>query len=373
MNIREANAKTILRKRKKIDSWFISHYGMNLYRGCVHNCVYCDGRSEKYRVEGEFGRDVEVKINAPVILNRELDPNRKRIPMKKSFLMIGGGVGDGYQEVEKKYRLTGKALDLAFRYQYPVHVLTKSTAVLRDIDILKKINSQNRAIVSFSFSSVDDKIGALFEPGVPPPSERLKTISFLKKQGIPCGMFLMPVIPFITDTREQISASVAQGVEAGADFVIFSTMTLKDGKQKEYFITKLERHYPGLLGKYRQIYRKNKWGGTIPEYFETKNRLFLNIANKYKIPKRIPPRLFTDVVDENDRVILFLEHLDYFLKSTGRPSPYGFAAYSISQLGVPLSEVKNDLKKIKGVGKVMERIILEILDSRKSTYYDKLA
>ena len=96
MTIREIEAKSILRKYKKIDSWFISRYGMNLYRGCTHNCIYCDGRAEGYYVDGEFGEDVTVKINAIEILRRELDPKRKRIPFKRSFVMIGGGVGDSY-------------------------------------------------------------------------------------------------------------------------------------------------------------------------------------------------------------------------------------------------------------------------------------
>ena len=94
VTIREINAKSILRKSKKIDSWFISHYGMNLYRGCNHNCVYCDGRSEGYYVEGEFGRDISVKVNAIDVLRKELDPKGKRTPFKRSFIMIGGGVSD---------------------------------------------------------------------------------------------------------------------------------------------------------------------------------------------------------------------------------------------------------------------------------------
>ena len=99
MTIREIEAKSILRKHKKIDSWFISHYGMNVYRGCSHNCVYCDGRSEGYYVDGEFGEDVTAKVNAIEVLRRELDPKRKRTPFKRSFIMVGGGVGDSYQPI----------------------------------------------------------------------------------------------------------------------------------------------------------------------------------------------------------------------------------------------------------------------------------
>ena len=103
MNIIEENAKSILRKYKKIDSWFITRYGMNLYRGCLHNCVYCDGRAERYYVEGEFGKDIIVKKNAPEILDRELNPERKRVPFKKSYIMLGGGVGDSYQPAENAF------------------------------------------------------------------------------------------------------------------------------------------------------------------------------------------------------------------------------------------------------------------------------
>ncbi|RLF92375.1 radical SAM protein, partial [Thermococci archaeon] len=258
MTIKEIEAKSILRKHKKIDSWFISHYGMNLYRGCAHNCVYCDGRSEKYNVDGEFGEDVTVKVNAIELLRRELKPKRKRTPLKKSFIMIGGGVGDSYQPIEKSYQLTRKALELMYEYNLPVHMLTKSTLIERDIDILKKINEKNRAIVSFSFSSVNDKISAIFEPGVPPPSERLKTLAFFKSEGIPCGMFLLPVIPFRTNKQELMEESVKKANKVGLDFVIFGGMTLKDGRQKDYFLNVLKEHYPDLAKEYQKIYTGDK-------------------------------------------------------------------------------------------------------------------
>ncbi|MCK5171689.1 MAG: radical SAM protein, partial [Bacteroidales bacterium] len=201
--IREINAKSLLRKHKKVDSWFVARYGMNLYRGCLHNCAYCDGRAEGYYVDGEFGKDIEVKINAPELLQKELDPKRKRVPFKKGFIMIGGGVGDSYNVLDKKYELSRKILNIVSDYDFPVHVLTKSTLVKRDIDILHAINEKSKAIISFSFSGVDDNICKIFEPGVPSATERLETISFLKKEGFPVGVFMMPVIPFITDLPDQ--------------------------------------------------------------------------------------------------------------------------------------------------------------------------
>jgi len=372
MTIREIEAKSILRKYKKIDSWFISRYGMNLYRGCTHNCIYCDGRSEGYYVDGEFGENVTVKINAIEILRRELDPKRKRIPFKRSFVMIGGGVGDSYQPIEEKYQLSQKVLELMDEYNFPVHILTKSTLIRRDIDILKKINRKDRAIVSFSFSSVNDEISAIFEPGVPPPSERLKTLTFFKNEGIACGMFLLPVIPFITDTPKLMEETIRKASEVNLDFIIFGGMTLKEGRQKDYFFKTLRNKYPKLIVEYENIYQKNKWGEAAGEYYNSINLTFNSIMKKYKIPPRIPLALYKDILEENDLVVVILEHIDYLLKLKGRTSPYGYAAYSISRLKESLLSMKKELKRINGVGKITESIILEILKTGSSSYYKKL-
>lgn len=372
VTIREIEAKSILRKHKKIDSWFISHYGMNLYRGCTHNCVYCDGRSEGYYVEGEFGQDVAVKVNAIEVLSRELDPKRKRTPFKRSYMMIGGGVGDSYQPVEKKYQLSRNALQLIFEHNFPVHILTKSTLIKRDIDILKKINERNRAIVSFSFSSVDDKISTIFEPGVPSPKKRLETLAFFKNKGIACGMFLLPVIPFVTDTADLMEEAISKASEMGVDFVIFGGMTLKNGKQKNYFVHVLNKEYPKLTSEYQKIYTESKWGEAKGEYYNSINQTFNSISKKYKIPRRIPLYLYKDFLIENDLVIVILEHIDYLLKLEGKNSPFGYAAHTISKLKEPLSNLKGELQKIKGVGKTTAHIILEILETGSSSYYEKL-
>jgi DNA repair photolyase len=370
--IKEIQAKSILRKHRKIDSWFISHYGMNLFRGCAHGCVYCDGRSERYQVEEAFGQHVTVKTNAVEILRRELDPERRRRPLKPSFVMMGGGVGDSYQPAEKRYQLTRGSLLLMHEYKWPVHVLTKSTLVERDIDILKKINQQTRAVVSLSFSSADDEISSVFEPSVPPPSRRLKTLAVLKKEGIPCGMFLLPVIPFITDIPEVIEETVRKACEAGVDFVIFGGMTLKEGRQKDYFFDVLKERYPELVEEYENIYRGDKWGQATGEYYAEINQTFSRAANKYGIPVRIPPRLYRDILWENDLVIVVLEHIDYLLRLEGKRSHYGYAAYSISRLEKPLSATKDELRKIKGVGEKTEEVILEILETGSSSLYEKL-
>lgn len=370
----EIQAKSVLRCSKRIESWFMTHYGMNLYRGCTHNCAYCDGRAESYNVQGKFGHDVEVKINAIELLDKELNPARKRTPMPKSFVMLGGGVCDAYQPIEKKYELARQALGIIKKYKFPVHILTKSTLIERDIDLLKEINMQNKAIVSFSFSSTNDKISKIFEPGVPSATERLATIKKLKKEGILCGMFLMPVIPLITDTPEIIEQSLKDGKAAGIDFVIFGTMTLKAGRQKDYFTKVLNEHFPKLVSQYEMIYpNDSQWGNSAAEYNKPVHEIFDKIAGTYKIPKRIPPDIYKEVITKEDIVIVVLEHLDYLLKLKNRKSPYGYAAYSLSRLKEPISDMsQEDLLKIKGVGPVTARIITEILDTGTCAYYENL-
>ena len=372
LNIKEIKAKSILRKQKKIESWFLTNYSLNLYRGCIHNCVYCDGRYEKYQVDRNFGEEVTVKTNAIEILKKELDPKRKRKPMKKGFIGLGGGVGDSYQTAEKKYNLCRKSLHLFYNYKFPIHILTKSTLIERDIDIIKKINKQNRAIISFSFSSTDDDISSVFEPGVPPPSERLETIKLFKKESVFCGMYLMSVIPFITDKENIIEKSIRDSKNAGIDFVIFGGMTLKEGRQKDYFLKIIKKRFPDLISKYDTIYKNNFYGNAIKSYNDHIHNRFENGIKKYGLPCRIPPNIFTDIIDENDKIIVILEHIDYLLKLRGLSSSYGYAAYSLSKINGPISSLKNDILDIKGIGKKTEKIINEIVETGRSSYYEKL-
>jgi DNA repair photolyase len=376
ITVHEITAKSLLRKMKRIDSWFLAAYGMNIYRGCEHNCLYCDGRAEKYQVEGEFGFEVSVKVNAIELLERELDPKRKRTPFRKGYIFIGGGVGDSYQPIEKKYKLTQQVLELLCEKDFPVHILTKSYLVLRDIDLLKKINKKKRVIVSFSLSSARDDISKHFEPMASSPSQRLEAAKQLKKAGITVGIFLLPVIPFVTDTKEIITDTLEKVQNANVDFIMFGGMTLKEGRQKDFFYNTLGELYPELIPAYNSIYRGDhwgsKWGNPINAYYTSIQQTCNEAIEQYRLPQRIPPEFYVDLLEENDKVMVMLEHIDYFLKSQGKTSPYGYAAYSISQLKEPLSNMKSDLRSLKGVGKVTERIILEILTTGKSSFLERL-
>lgn len=372
MAVREVHAKSILRKHKRIDSWFVSRYGLNLYRGCLHNCVYCDGRAEKYNVEGDFGRDVAVKVNAIDVLKRELDPERKRKPLMRSFIMLGGGVGDSYQPIEKKYQISRHVLELFSQRNWPVHVLTKSILIERDLDIIKTIHRKKGAVISFSFSTLDDQISSIFEPGVPRPSERLRAIMKFKEAGIACGIYLMPVIPFITDTLDSIEQVVKEAQRINVDFIVFCSMTLKPGRQKDYFMKVVQKHYPDFVSDYEKLYTGNEYGAADGGYCRDTGLVFADIACKYRVPQRMPRRLFEDILDDNDRVIVLLEHIDHYLKLRGARSPYGYAAYSLSKIREPLAGMRHELTRLPGVGKSTANIIQEILDTGTAQLYEKL-
>ncbi len=370
MPVAEISAKSILRKQKRVDSWFISFCGMNLYRGCTHNCAYCDGRHEKYNVNGVFERDIEVKINAPELLKKELNPSRKNAPNKKGFILLGGGVNDSYQPIEKKYEITRQALEILAGYGYPVHILTKSVLIKRDFDLIKRINEKSKVLVSFSISSTDDKISRIFESGASLPSERLEALSYFRRNGINGGIFYMPVIPFVTDKTEIMDKTLSDIKSAGAQYIVSSGMTLKAGEQKEHFFKVLSKYNSSLIPSYNAVYKEDIYGSATSGYYNSLNKTLLSLNKIHKIPLRIPLSLFSDILNENDRISVILDQLDYLLKLKGNSSPYGFAAYSISQMKLPVSEIP-DLRQIKGVGPVTEKLIREIIKTGTCNYYEK--
>jgi DNA repair photolyase len=303
------------------------------------------------------------------MLQKEIGMERPLEPVKEGFIIMGGGVGDSYQPVDEKYQLAKKTLEHIEKIGRPVHVLTKSTLVERDLDILKRINDDSRAILSMSFSTVDDDIAGVFEPGVPSPSERLETLRKFKDEGIACGIFLLPCIPLVSDSQERIEESLK--VTQEFDYVVFGGMTLKPGRQREHFLQVLENYDPELVSRYSGIYSGDKYGNQNLEYYKELHGKFFEAVKKYPQPIRIPNRLFSDILNENDLVTVMLDHMDFAAKLKGQRSPYGYGARSIAKLDQPLSSVE-DLKTLKGVGPFTEKIINSILETGTSEQYEKL-
>jgi DNA repair photolyase len=218
---------------------------MNIYRGCEHQCIYCDSRSECYGIE-DF-RDVLVKVNALELLADEL-------PRKRIKGLIGtGSMSDPYTPAEKHYGLTGKALEIIARQRFPVHIITKSDLVLRDLETLVEIN-RAQANVTFTITTTDDDLGLKLEPGAPTVSRRYAAMAKLATHGIRTGVTLMPVLPFITDTEENIAAIISRAAEHGARYVLAAFGMTMRNRQRTYYYDQLDRLFPGLRPRYERAY-----------------------------------------------------------------------------------------------------------------------
>lgn len=225
-----------------------SNNGMNIYRGCTHGCIYCDSRSKCYGFTHEF-EDIEVKINAPQLLEKALKSKQKKC-------MIGtGAMCDPYLHIEENLKLTRKCLELIDQYEYGVAVQTKSTRVLRDMDLLKSINDKTKAVVQMTMTTYDETLCKILEPNVSTTKERFETLLQFKEAGIPTVVWLTPILPFINDTEENIRGILEYCVEAGVKGIICFGMgvTLRDG-DREYFYKALDKHFPGIKNKYIRTY-----------------------------------------------------------------------------------------------------------------------
>ncbi len=371
MRIVETQARTLLIRRKRVDSWFLCSLGMNLYRGCAHDCAYCDGRAEQYHVGGLFGQEVQAKVNAATLLRRELDPSRRRQPLRRAYLGIGGGVGDSYQPAEARYRLTRQVLEVAEGHDWPVHVLTKSSLVERDFDVLSRIQARAGVIVSMSFSTVRDQVSAAFEPGCTRPSRRLETLVRAKARGFATGAYLMPVIPLVSDTPEAIDESVARLAEAGVDFVMFSAMTLKDGRQKAHFLEVLARSRPELAPAAERLYGHDPWGAPATAYQGAIRRRFDAASSRHRVARHPPTRLIRPFVSENDFIAVLLEGLDYLRRLAGGRSTLWRAARILAERRPPISEDRSTLESRAGLDREAAGIVHEILERGTAAEYEE--
>ena len=222
--------------------------GMNLYRGCQHGCIYCDSRSLCYQMDHVF-EDIEVKENAIVLLEQAL--KRKRRPC-----MIGtGAMTDPYMPLERELGMTRRALETIEKYGFGATVLTKSDLVLRDLDLLRRINENSKAVVQMTMTTYDEKLCRILEPNVCTTARRFEVLCRFRDAGIPTVVWLCPILPFINDTRENIEGILDYCVRAGVKGIICFNMglTLREG-DREYFYRQLDRHFPGLKQEYIRRY-----------------------------------------------------------------------------------------------------------------------
>ncbi len=222
--------------------------GMNLYRGCSHGCIYCDSRSKCYHMEHAF-EDIEVKENAIALLEHALIHKRKKC-------MIGtGSMTDPYIPLEMELEYVRKALYLVGKYGFGFTAITKSDRVLRDLDLLQRINEKTKCVVQMTLTTYDETLCRKIEPHVSTTGERFAVLKKLHDTGIPAVVWLTPILPFINDTEDNIAGILDMCVEAKVYGVICFGMglTLREGN-REYFYEQLDRLFPGLKEKYIGTY-----------------------------------------------------------------------------------------------------------------------
>lgn len=222
--------------------------GMNLYRGCTHGCIYCDSRSKCYRMKHDF-EDVEVKLNAPALLQKTLSGKKKRC-------MIGtGAMSDPYNHCEEELGLTRECLEIIDRYGFGVAIQTKSARILRDMDLLTSINRKAKAVVQMTLTTFDETLCRIVEPDVSTTRERFDALMEFKKAGIPTVVWMTPLLPFLNDTDQNVLGILDYCARAGVKGVIDFGMglTLRDG-DREYYYAALDRHFPGLKETYVKTY-----------------------------------------------------------------------------------------------------------------------
>ena len=271
--------------------------GMNVYRGCLHGCIYCDSRSDCYNMQHKF-EDIEVKQNAPELLETALQAKRSRC-------VIGtGAMSDPYLPLEKDLKITQNCLEIIEKYGFGAAILTKSDLIMRDIGLLERINKSAKAVVQMTLTTADEKLCGIIEPNVCNSARRAEVLCEMKKRKIPTVVWLTPLLPFINDTVENLAKVLEMAAEAGVYGIVSFGMglTLRSG-DREYFYAALDRHFPGLREKYSRTYG-NRYDLPSPNN-DKLWRFFTEFCDKYGI-KRNQGEIFSfmKTIDEPEQLTL---------------------------------------------------------------------
>ncbi len=367
------------------DSWFWVNASINPYRGCEHNCRYCDGKAEWYRLDN-FNSQIRVKTDSQRYFEKELlslgyipkerpaldqyissTNSEERIPQKiLTLFAIGGGVCDVYQQAEKRFKITRKLLKVAYRFRVPISILTKSALVLRDLELIKKIHAQSYANVSLSITLMDDEIRKIFEPKSHSIDDRFSTLQTIRKNEIPGGIMLMPILPGVGDTEGNLKNIVMKGKEIGTKFVLPAGLTLKPGRNKREMLTTIQNHYPQLGNLYKDLYSNdNKYG--MPrkdvDYLNNGVKFVHELCFKNKIPDRIPRYLPPYVIKINYVVSTILFNLTYYYQYVREQSWKKYVDYAkIGRMIEQSSQSVSSLSKTKLKSLISNDLVFEVVE-----------
>lgn len=375
---KEYKPKTILNTQKHIDGgWFWTKYSAHPYVGCEWGCTYCYERDERYNpyknsraakdpvikdLQDPFSQYIKIKVNTPELLDRALSHK------EKDLIYVAG-----YLNIDRKYKIVRKMLKVCLKHNFPVFVNEKSPDLLNDLDILKKISQKSYLNVGFSIITArDDKVKRAFEPKSPSVASRFDAMKKLSDEGIVTGTMLMPMLPFIYDTEENIEEVVARTKECGGQYVLDGGLTLW-GYCGVHFYKILEKYNPDLVLKYRQLYKNEK---SFMEYNYKVHQLVLKYCEKYNIKNYIERDVsyYPKDLQINKKIAIpfHFKARQLQLESGQKYKEWAYrkAAWSLEELeeGIDIiykREGLNGILKIKGIGQSLASVIVKNLENKK--------
>ncbi len=279
--MRIVRVRRVLNRHKRRDEWFLDDYSVNPYTGCTFGCLYCYVRGGRYG-----STELKVKVNAAEVLRKEITR------VERGIVALGTST-EPYMPCEREFEITRDLLKVLAEHRFPVHLLTKSELVLRDADLLLRLERSailpsdlrlpSRSFVTISFSTIDDELAEVIEPGAPPPSSRMRVVEKLSDLGIHVGAAFIPVIPFLSDSEEDIRRMILEARDRGARYVFVGALTLP-GSCKETFFGFLRRRFPELLGRYEILYR----GEYPPKWYDRRlEKIARDVCRSLRMKYRI--------------------------------------------------------------------------------------
>ena len=278
----EITCKRVLDSFGILDTRFWTRHCFDPYINCDFNCVYCNAGTSRHDGFRNSSTSVYAKVNAPQVLARELTWLRR-----KGVVSLGVAV-DPYQPAEKKYRLTRQILEVLKEHNCPFAIGTKSDLVLRDLNLISEASEKSHCCVSLSITTLDEKLAKLLEPNAPSPKKRLETLRRLSDEGITTGIWLAPMVPYVTDSDENIATVIEAAVENGARFVLGVALDMRDPVRFNRF---LEEHFPRLVPMYERLYKgKDRQWMHYPDEFYLYGvyKRFISMCQRYGVENYIP-------------------------------------------------------------------------------------
>jgi DNA repair photolyase len=303
--------KKILKKNNYIDSYFASKYSFSPYMACQHACKYCDGRAERYYVEGDFEQDIVVRKNTAQQLDEDLTKERDW-----GVILVGSGISDAYQPCELEEEIMTASLKVLIKHKYPLFIITKSASILRDIDLLDELNQLAGVTVSSSLTFPDDKHRKIIEPNASSIEERVDSLRILKNRGITIGITAMPILPKIVDNPQDLERLFDLYKSLDVSFVLPGGLTLRPGRNKDIYMQMIKKYYPQYLDIYQKMYQQDFISGSpLRSFSEPFYQRVYNLMNKYALSPIIPFRLYKERFPVYEVIFIYLKHLKYQYRS----------------------------------------------------------